>query len=87
MVTYLDTPGPYYGDDYVESGKSNNLSKKDINEYDQSGKIFVSNAGKLKQTFLSVIDFILLIFLKSDNNKIVLNHNEIKKEINLNERF
>ena len=33
MVTYLDTPGPYYGDDYVESGKSNNLSKKDINEY------------------------------------------------------
>ena len=33
MVTYLDTPGPYYGDDYVESGKSNKLSKKDINEY------------------------------------------------------
>ncbi len=63
------------------------IKKKDINEYDQSGKIFVSNAGKLKQTFLSVIDFILLIFLKSDNNKIVLNHNEIKKEINLNERF
>ena len=63
------------------------IKKKDINEYDQSGKIFVSNAEKVKQTFLSVFDLILLIFLKSNNNKIVLNHNEIKKEINLNERF
>ena len=62
------------------------IKKKDINEYDQSGKIFVSNAEKVKQTFLSLFDLIILIFLKS-NNKIVLNHNEIKKEINLNERF
>ena len=61
--------------------------KKDLNEYDQSGKIFVSNVGKVKQTFLSVFDFILLIFLKPNKNKVVLNHDEIKKEINLNERI
>lgn len=33
IATYLDTPGPYFGDDYMESGKSNNLTKTDINEY------------------------------------------------------
>ena len=63
------------------------IKKKDLNEYDQSGKIFVSNVGKVKQTFLSVFDFILLIFLKPNKNKVVLNHDEIKKEINLNERI
>ena len=61
--------------------------KRDLDEYKNSGKIFVTNFGKVKQTLLSVYDFILLFFLKSDDYKINLSHDEIKKEIKLNERF
>ena len=61
--------------------------KRDLDEYKNSGKIFVTNFGKVKQTLLSVYDFILLFFLKSNDYKINLSHDEIKKEIKLNERF
>jgi len=61
--------------------------KRDLDEYKNSGKIFVTNFGKVKQTLLSVYDLILLFFLKSDDYKINLSHDEIKKEIKLNERF
>ena len=47
----------------------------------------MTNFGKVKQTLLSVYDFILLFFLKSNDYKINLSHDEIKKEIKLNERF
>ena len=63
------------------------VKKKDLEDYRKSGKIFVTNIGKIKQTFLSIYDLILLMFLKTDNNKINLCDNEIKKEINLDERF
>ena len=61
--------------------------KRDLDDYKNSGKIFVTNFGKVKQTLLSVYDFILLFFLKSNDYKINLSHDEIKKEIKLNERF
>ena len=63
------------------------LKKKDFEDYKQSGKIFVTNTGKIKQTFLSIYDFILLMFLKPDKHTVDSCHNEIKMEINLNERF
>ena len=63
------------------------LKKKDLEDYERAGKIFVTNAGKIKQTFLSLFDFIILIFLKPINNSNDLRHEDIKKEINLNERF
>ena len=63
------------------------LKKKDLEDYERAGKIFVTNVGKIKQTFLSVFDFIILIFLKPLNNSYNLRHEDIKKEINLNERF
>ncbi len=63
------------------------LKKKDLEDYDRAGKIFVTNIGKIKQTFLSLFDFIILIFLKPVNNSNDLRHEDIKKEINLNERF
>ena len=63
------------------------LKKKDLEDYDRAGKIFVTNIGKIKQTFLSLFDFIILIFLKPVNNSYNLRHEDIKKEINLNERF
>ena len=61
--------------------------KRDLEDYRQSGKIFVTNLGKVKQTLLSVYDFILLVFLKPEKNTSELRHLDIKKEINLNERF
>ena len=63
------------------------LKKKDLEDYERSGKIFVTNLGKIKQTFLSLFDFIILIFLKPVNNSYNLRHEDVKKEINLNERF
>ena len=63
------------------------LKKRDFEDYKKSGKIFVSNFGKIKQTLLSVYDLILLIFLQTDKYNINIHHNEIKEEINLNERF
>ena len=63
------------------------LKKKDLEDYERAGKIFVTNVGKIKQTFLSLFDFIILIFLKPENNSYNLRHEDIKKEINLNERF
>ena len=63
------------------------LKKKDLEDYERAGKIFVTNIGKIKQTFLSLLDFIMLIFLKPVNNSYNLRHEDIKKEINLNERF
>jgi len=63
------------------------LKKKDLEDYERAGKIFVTNVGKIKQTFLSLFDFIILIFLKPVNNSYNLRHEDIKKEINLNERF
>ena len=63
------------------------LKKKSLEDYIKAGKIFVTNIEKIKQTFLSLFDFIILIFLKPINNLNDLRHEEIKKEINLNERF
>ena len=63
------------------------LKKKDLEDYERAGKIFVTNVGKIKQTFLSLFDFIILIFLKPVNNSYNLRREDIKKEINLNERF
>ena len=63
------------------------LKKKDFEDYKKSGKIFITNFGKVKQTIYSIYDFILLIFLKHDNYNLDVHHNDIKEEINLNERF
>ena len=63
------------------------IKKRDFEDYKKSGKIFVTNFGKVKQTFLSIYDFILLIFLKPDKHILDFHHIKIKKEINLDDRF
>ena len=40
------------------------LEKKDIVNYQKAGKIYVSNFGKVIQTILSLLDLIILTFLK-----------------------
>ena len=71
---------------YREIG-NNILRKKDLENYNKSGKIFVNKIGKIKQTIFSIFDLFLLIFSKSDIHLTNEEHIEISKEINLNERF
>ena len=40
------------------------LQKKDINSYRKAGKIYVSNFGKSIQTIFSLMDLIILFFIK-----------------------
>ena len=63
------------------------IKKKNIENYNKSGKIFVSLSEKIKQTFLSIYDFIILLFLKPNNHEINFHHNEIISKINLDERL
>ena len=71
---------------YREIG-NNILRKKDLENYNKSGKIFVNKIGKLKQTIFSIFDLFILIFSKSYIHLTDEEHMEIGKEINLNERF
>ena len=71
---------------YREIG-NNILRKKDLENYNKSGKIFVNKIGKIKQTLFSIFDLFILIFSKSDIHLTNEEHIEIGKEINLNERF
>ena len=71
---------------YREIG-NNILRKKDLENYNKSGKIFVNKIGKIKQTIFSIFDLFILIFSKSYIHLTNDEHMEIGKEINLNERF
>ena len=71
---------------YREIG-NNILRKKNLENYNKSGKIFVNKIGKIKQTILSIFDLFILIFSKSYIHLTNEEHMEIGKEINLNERF
>ena len=71
---------------YREIG-NNIIRKKNLVNYNNSGKIFVNKIGKIKQTIFSIFDLFVLIFSKSDIHLTDEEHVEISKEINLNERF
>ena len=71
---------------YREIG-NNIIRKKNLENYNNSGKIFVNKIGKIKQTIFSIFDLFVLIFSKSDIHLTDEEHMEISKEINLNERF
>ena len=63
------------------------LNKKNLENYENSGKIYVSNIEKVLETFLSIFDLIKLSFsFKKDDQK-HHDHNLINEEINLNERI
>jgi len=62
------------------------LKQKNIDAYNNAGKIYVPVSGKIIETFLSVVDFFKLLFIKN-NNYINSNHKILDKEINLDERI
>ena len=63
------------------------INKKNIENYNQSGKIYVSNTDKIIQTILSIIDLIKLFLTMSDEHFRKEEHLLINEEINLNERI
>ena len=63
------------------------LKQNNIDNYNKAGKIYVPVFEKVVQTFLSIIDFIKLLFIKNLNYDNQLNHNILEQEINLNERI
>ena len=63
------------------------LKKKNLENYQRSGKIYVSNIEKVLETFLSILDLISLYLINKNEDQIQHNHILINEEINLNERI
>ena len=63
------------------------LNKKNLENYQSAGKIYVSNIEKVLETFLSIFDFIKLLFDYRKNDQIKHDHTLINEEIDLNERI
>ena len=71
---------------YRQIGR-NIIKKQTIQNYNQSGKIFVSNGGKIFQTILSIYDLLKLSLIKKHYHLRDKEHELINEEISLNERF
>jgi phytoene synthase len=66
---------------------SNILKKKDMNSYNNSGKIYVSYIDKIIQTILSIYDLIELAVIEPGEHTRDKEHLIINEEINLDERI
>ena len=62
-------------------------NKKNLENYQNSGKIYVSNVEKVLETFLSIFDLIKLSFNYKNHDHMQHDHNLINEDINLNERI
>ena len=63
------------------------LNKKNLENYQNSGKIYVSNIEKTLETFLSIFDLIKLSISYKKDDQIQHDHILINEEINLDERI
>jgi len=63
------------------------LSQKNMETYNNAGKIYVSVLGKAVETFLSFFDLIKLFFINSDEQEKKNEHIMLHNEINLDERI
>ena len=63
------------------------LNKKNLQNYQNSGKIYVSNIEKLLETFFSIFDLIELSFSNKRDDQMQDIHDLINEEINLDERI
>ena len=60
---------------------------KDLSTYKGAGKIYVSSFGKVVQTIFSLLDLIILTFLKPRKIEKEYEYNLINEDISLNERI
>ena len=63
------------------------IQKRNIENYEKSGKIYVNNFGKIYQTILSLWDLLKLSFLDIEVHQRTKEHEIISEEINLDERL
>ena len=63
------------------------LKTKNLENYQNSGKIYVSNLEKIVETFLSIFDLIKLSLKHVKYDQLQHDHNLINEEINLDERI
>jgi 15-cis-phytoene synthase len=63
------------------------LMQKNIENFNKAGKIYVPLFEKVVQTFLSIFDFVKLLFVKDLSYDHHADHNILEQEINLNERI
>ncbi|MDC0903191.1 squalene/phytoene synthase family protein [Pelagibacteraceae bacterium] len=63
------------------------LKQKNTENYNKAGKIYVPVFGKIIETFLSIYDFIKLLFVKEINYVNHVNYKILEEKINLNERI
>ena len=63
------------------------IQKRNMENYEKSGKIYVNNFGKIYQTILSLFDFILLLLKDVETHQRIAEHKIISEEINLDERI
>jgi len=63
------------------------LKQKNTENYNKAGKIYVPIFEKIIETFLSIFDFIKLLFVKEISHDNHVNHSILEEKINLNERI
>jgi len=63
------------------------IQKRNIENYEKSGKIYVNNFGKIYQTILSLWDLLKLCFVNVESHQRIKEHEIISEEINLDERI
>ncbi len=63
------------------------LNKKNMENYRNSGKIYVSNIEKILETIYSMFDLIILSLITKNDDNITHDHYLINEEISLDERI
>tara|TARA_Y100000590_G_scaffold90111_1_gene101566 strand:+ start:1951 stop:2841 length:891 start_codon:yes stop_codon:yes gene_type:complete len=63
------------------------IQKRNMENYEKSGKIYINNFGKIYQTILSISDFLKLLFIDVETHQRIKEHEIISEEINLDERI
>ena len=63
------------------------LKKRNIENYNKAGKVYVNNITKIYQTVLSIFDLITLLLTKEKSRYMKNEHFLISEEKNLNERI
>jgi len=63
------------------------LQKRNMENYEKSGKIYVNNFGKIYQTILSLFDLMLLFLKDIESHQRIKEHEIISGEVNLDERI
>ena len=63
------------------------MQKRNMENYEKSGKIYVNNFGKIYQTILSLFDLMFLYLKDVESHQRIREHEIIREEINLDERI